>query len=139
VLKAALTNSTKQGFWDFGTAGDHKAHYPNSSGEIEDNFGTATRLYKTPATNGLNNYHLYQVISKTNDWRCYINTNLLFAPGLNNAPAFPTTPTIGRSPATSGFNYFSGNIAEVLIFSPPLTNSATNTVREYLRAKYNLW
>jgi len=58
-----------------------------------------------------------------------------------NTPAFPATPAIGRSrnDANNGYAYFSGNIAEILIFSPPISNSATNTVREYLRAKYNLW
>lgn len=144
VLKANpnKTNSSTQGFWNMGTNTNWKTRYADQLNRIVDNFASTNifALNLTNSTVNIGEYHLYRVVSKTNDWKSWLNDAAFFTNSVANKPGFPNAPTIGKSAAdVSGSVYFSGNLAELLIFSPPISNSATNTVRDYLRTKYNLW
>lgn len=124
--------SAWQGFCDFGT-GDANTHYPDTNGFIQDNFGSTIKRTSTNAVGGLNQYHLYQVETKTNGWNSRVNgTNVLVA--TNNTVQFDTAPTIGKG----GSFYFQGNIAEILIFTNILSSNQNFTVTNYLKQKYNL-
>jgi len=142
VHQAAITSSATQGFWDFGTEVSHKTRYADQNTNIVDGWG-CNKLFIRSLTNttvNIGQYHLYRVVSKTNDWKSFLNGTLFATNTINCTPAFPGTPALGRSTNDlgTGHVFFSGNIAEVLIFSPPLTNNATNTVHGYLTNKYNI-
>lgn len=94
VHKAAITNSSTQGFWDFGT-GDANTHYPDQNGKIQDNFGTSIKRAAVNSTSGLDQYHLYQVITTSSAWTNRVNGTDVFVASPNTV-AFDTAPTIGK-------------------------------------------
>jgi hypothetical protein len=131
VLKVA-TNvpAVTRALWKFGTYGATTT-YPNTSGQINDDFGNnAMRFVGVPAQ-PLNQYHVYEVASGPNLWSTWVN-GILQTTSTANTYASNSTPTLGLS---SSF-YFDGDIAEVLIFSRVLSSDERNTIATYLNAKY---
>jgi hypothetical protein len=130
VHKATRIGSGEQGFWNFGANADTR--YPNSIDKIVDNFGSNTP-WTSPATNGLDKYHLYEVIATSSGWTNRINGTNFFSVSPNTL-SFPGAPVLGKGST----KYFAGNIAEILIFTNVVSGDATNTVKRYLKDKYNL-
>jgi len=129
---AGLTN----GFCNFG--GNIDSRYPNSDGNILDNFGYSdnNNPYKTGIPmQDLTQYHLYNVTSTSNEWTSRINGLVHYTLGTNSL-SFPSSgETIGKSVNVSG-PFFAGDIAEMLIYNRKLSDAERNAVGVYLNARY---
>ncbi len=139
VVLNVVTNtpSNPQSLWQMGSSGS--SLYPNADGQIVDDFGSASA--NTMSTvQSLTQYHMYEAVSQPNDWVAWINGNLLYQTS-NNTVEFWPDPILGAlydSYDDIVYNYFAGNIAEVLVFNRTLTADERDTVGAYLFSKYNL-
>ena len=144
MIKAAVTDSANQGFWDMGggVAGTpHRTRYPNGSvfpPSIVDNFGSSVAKQASVSV-PLNSYYVYSLKTRSIGWTNAVNTNNISGFGTNTV-LYPSTCILGRSEGSSAgtFSFFSGNIAEALIFTNILDSSQVNTVRNYLKEKYDI-
>ena len=88
-------------------------------------------------------YHVYEVVSQTNNWAAWVNATLLYQTNVNTV-LFNGTPTWSSAGLGVGYpiygsaNYFAGDIAEVLIFNRGLTTDERITVNSYLNGKYGM-
>jgi hypothetical protein len=131
VLKVA-TNvpAVTRSLWKFGTYGATTS-YPNSSGQINDDFGNnAMRFVGIPAQ-PLNQYHVYDVASAPNLWSAWVN-GILQTTSTANTYASNSAPTLGYGTA-----YFDGDIAEVLIFNRALSSAERDSLNQYLNSRYS--
>jgi len=134
VLKVATNAlSAPRSLWDMG--GNAYEYYPFTDGTIQENFGINSQINFNLGVplQPLTQYHVYQVTAQTNDWGAWIDGQLLHHTTVNDYN-FSATPMLGEFSAFSTF--FDGDIAEVLIFSRPLTTFERTTVNEYLNGKY---
>ena len=102
-----------------------------------------TRTDPFTPTMTLTNYHVYEVISQSNNWSAWINGVLQYST-TTNIVELDSMLGIGDTVGTSGFaaplgNPFAGDIAEILIFNQGLTTAQRATViTNYLFSKYNI-
>jgi probable HAF family extracellular repeat protein len=135
VLKAQNeTPSGNRALWKFGsypTPGDLR--YPATDGSLIDAFGSASSFNSGDPAQALAGYHLFNVSSKTGEWISRINQVVQFS-SANNTVGFNTLPVIGFS----GFYYFEGDIAELLIYDRVLSSPERNAVGAYINRRYAL-
>ena len=128
VLKAAVdVPSASRVLWRFGGTGDGTVAHPNSLGNIVENFGSMTAKTLGNPAQPLDQYHLYCISTKTNDWSARLNGILQYAT-TNNAVGFYAPPAFGVS--------YDGDVAEVLIYNRPLSEGERDAVGSYLNHKY---
>ena len=135
VLRAAADVAPVASFrplWHFGSNGNTLA-YPNSSGNILDDFGSTSYYTLVNPAQPLDQYHVYEVAGTTNYWGAWIN-GVLQSSTTNNTYGINASPTLGCADG----NYFSGDMAEVLIFNRTLNDGERVTVNNYLGLKYGL-
>ena len=127
VLKAtsALPASDK-GFWLFGS--NTNENYPNSSGEITDNFGSDVSRTAVPVQD-IEAYHIYSVYSRAGEWVSRLNGTVFVLSTTNNV-AWSNSPVIG--------NTFDGDFAEMAMFDRVLTAQERDDVLTALADKYNV-
>ena len=132
VLKVAGTSGA---LWEFGDAPNPNA-YPAADGSISDDFGSTTVQSLGIPPQPLNQFHVYEVSSQRNNWQAWINGCLLYQTSETsfNSVSFAAGLTLGASQG----GYFSGDIAEVLVFDRPLATSERAAVNQYLDSKYSL-
>jgi hypothetical protein len=99
--------------------------------------GTATTLSGTAAFS-TNQFQLYEIIQSGTTATMYVNGSQVSQNTTMNAlPTASTTSSfIGKS--TAGGNYFTGQIAELLLYSTPLTLPQKSYIESYLIQKYQL-
>lgn len=137
VLKVATNYpGSPRGLWHMAGNGTYNTEtYPDTGGNINEDFGISYGggydLGK-PAQ-PLDQYHMYEVVSQTNDWRAWINGQLLYQ-ATNGAVGFDSGPSLG----SDGSYHFGGDIAEVLVFNRGLTDGERMTAKAYLNGKYGL-
>jgi hypothetical protein len=145
VLKTnffALPLNNFQTLWLLGNNGNrNNEQYPFYDGSIREDFGNSQSSYElgVPAQ-PLGQYHIYEVAAaQSQDWSAWINGVLLHHESANQV-GFAASPAIGSTYAgvPSGFWGFNGNIAEILIYSPALSQSDKITANAYLNNKYGL-
>ena len=125
--------------WQFGTecCGVFSA-YPDTVGNIGDDFGNGIAYSLGTPTQPLTQYHVYEVSSQNNSWSAWIN-GILFYHTNNNTVSFSSSPQLGRWNWGNNNDYrFGGDMAEVLVFNRGLTDGERTTVNSYLNAKYGL-
>jgi Bacterial Ig domain/Fibronectin type III domain len=151
VLKTATNDpSRSQSLWEMGGDSWNEKAYPDANGSINDDFGSAGGAYNTGVhasgalSQSLNQYHIYEVTSQSNNWAAWINGTLI-TQTRNNTVSFAATPTLGTSSYalytvwwTTAGSGFPGDIAEVLVFNRGLTADERITVNTYLNGKYEL-
>ncbi len=132
VLKAAsATPSSSQGLWRVGR--DTYTYYPEPSGQLQDGFASTTlHLIGKPAQ-AVDQFHIYNVASKNGLWQARIN-GVLQTIDANNAFSTSSTLYLG----CAGSSYFTGDIAEVLVFNRSLGDEERTTVGLYLNSRYGL-
>jgi Fibronectin type III domain len=140
------TNSPpgQRGLWYYGGASSSSEAYPATNGILVDGFGS-TAIHSFTPTITLTNYHVYEVLSQSNNWSAWINGVLQYATNSNpvsigNSFGLGAAGGVGNMTqgAPSG-NPFSGDVAEVLIFNRGLTAAQRATVvTNYLFPKYNI-
>lgn len=123
---------TSHGHWSLGSA--PPGAYERYEDAIDEDFGS-TRLYSlgTPLQ-PINQYHLYNVSSKTNDWVARFN-GLVHYRSTFNTPGFRSNVYLGRNQDPWTFN---GDIAEAIIFDRVLSAQEREAVGKYLTTKYAL-
>jgi hypothetical protein len=147
VVKAG-TNGTANtcALWELGGDNFDSKAYPAGEGSIVDDFGSSggyansgTHTLLTPQP--LGQYHIYEVSSQPNDWDAWINGVLQYHTGKNTV-GFSAPCALGSATYYSyvdyASEYFSGDIAEVLVFNRGLTASERMAVNVYLNGKYAL-
>lgn len=120
------------GIWSFGTQ-NYGDHYPAPDGVVYDGFGSTVRKTTGDPTQGLDQIHLYNVVTRLNEWTSRINGVTHFSTS-DNAVAFRTNPTLGYS--VSGHPY-PGDIAEILIYERTLSSDERYALGTYLNSKYS--
>jgi probable HAF family extracellular repeat protein len=126
----ALPGADK-GFWHIGNANTFTG-YPVYGGSIYDNFGNNSLRGTGIPNQPIDQFHLYNVLSKSGEWTSRINGLIHYSSG-NNTVAFTGSPTLGKS-----FYSFGGDIAEVLIYTGTLTPAQRASVGAYLESRYAL-
>jgi hypothetical protein len=136
VLKVATNPpSAVQSIWGWGDSSS-PSYYPNTSGEISDDFGSTT-LYNIGAPlQPLTQYHLYNVSGSNGSWTAWINGELQSSTNVNTYGFWDGIWYLGAGKDAD--NPFSGDIAEVLVFNRTLSPDERDTVGGYLTAKYGL-
>jgi hypothetical protein len=135
VLKAGAASGVNRSLWEFGGYAGGYSYYPNSSGQIEDDFGSSTLNMLGNPAQPLTQYHVYEVAAQNGSWGAAINTMPLLVIN-NNLYSINSAPTLGYSFGPQ--DYFLGYVAEVMIFDRPLTGDEHDAVGSYLALKYNL-
>lgn len=129
VLKASADQPTaNRALWGFGSSGS--STYPNTAGLINEDFGSTTVRNLGDPAQPLDQFHLYNVSAKTNDWSARINGVSLCTTHTNSFGVW-NPPTLGMASY-----YFAGDLAEVLIYSRTLTEEEKDAVGRYLNGKY---
>jgi len=132
VVKAAqAVPSAYQSAWQFG---NNVCYYPHVSGELYEDFGSTTRIDLGQPTSAITQYNLYNVSADSTSWAVRLNGGLLYA-RTGNSVSFRSTPTIG---ASSVPYYFTGDIAEIIIYDHALTAQEREAVGVYCASKYAL-
>jgi hypothetical protein len=141
VLQSADLPGISTPLWNMGSGTYSLVGYPYSNGQIVEDFGsTTTNLVGDPAQ-PLNQYHVYEVAGQNNFWGAWINGMLQYQTAGNtygvNSYGYIE---LGCSYFSNGsrFQYFSGEVAEVLIFNQTLSTSQRLVVNNYLDLKYGL-
>ena len=139
--KSSRDTQQTNGFSSFGNAGSggDNVRYPDSGGNILDNFGSQTRNVTYSPIQDLRQFHLYDVVSIPGEWSSRVNGLLYFtrASGSPNVVSFKAQPVIGAATASAtGVNCFAGDIAEILMYDHKLTDGEREVVTIYLNGKY---
>ena len=132
VLKAAADMpGTSRALWQFGAIA--YTYYPDSSGNIVEDFGSTSLHTVGDPAQPLDQYHVYEVASQSGNWSAWIN-GMLQSSTADNIYGINVYPTLGNS----GPYYFAGDVAEVLVFNRVLSADERDTVNGYLNLKYGL-
>jgi len=128
-------------FGNFGTTGEG-GHYPYGQNcSVYDSFATENR--KGPLTTSINianAWSLYSVVSTTNDWRAYINGQLIHSNNTNiYSNAVRDANLVIGYHNQNGDHYLKGKIAEILVYSRVLTTLERQAVQTYLNTKYAIY
>jgi hypothetical protein len=109
--------------------------YPQTDGNILETFGTRNQKQTGGQMQPLNQYHLYNVSSKTGEFANRINGREHFKTW-SNTVFFPNAPLLGGG--LYGDHRFGGDMAELLVFDRVLSQSERDRVQAYLADKYFL-
>ena len=123
--------SSHNGLWEIGTH-TVPTHYPDTDGYIYDDFGSSTSRGPISTTQALDQFHVYNVSSSSGQWTARIAGTVVEDDTGANVVAFAAAPKLG----VSGSDYFSGEIAEVVVYSRVLSEAERAFVNAYLSAKY---
>jgi len=131
VVKSATDGGYRR-MMRFGTSG-YGSCYPWVDGKVYEDFGSTVQYGLGNPPQALNQYHIYNVSSKTNEWVARFD-GLEEHRETSNTVAFSTNPLIGHSNSEN----FAGDIAEIIIYDHVLTLTERDRVQYYLAAKYLL-
>lgn len=144
VIKAnadPASSSTTNGFWYFMASSNpltQSAHYPHTSGDIYETFRRNTSRVNVNPTPSLSSaFRLYSVHADTNKYTMRIDTTTIF----NDASAYTLDQTAGAyriGKSSNGTSFFAGDIAELRVYRPRLTNAQRDTLYFYFDTRYNL-
>jgi alpha-tubulin suppressor-like RCC1 family protein len=126
-----------RGLWSIGS--DYRNAYPQSDGQIVDDFGSANYYWSGATIVRLNEQHLYNVVSTSTEWTSRLNGRVQFTTASNTVGFWPW-PVIGSGGAVSGYGStnFDGDIAEVIIYDHALSPSERDSVNSYSLLKYGM-
>ena len=107
--------------------------YPSATGTISDSTMAHSGNYNLEnPLQPLDQFHCYNVASKSGSWRAWINGVLQRE---SRANGFALSPLVGKIGVYST-SYFDGDIAELIIYDHVLTASERVGVTNYLARKY---
>lgn len=137
VLKNDLdTPTANRAIWSLGGTGSGEPKYPAQNGGIVDNFGSVADRYLGDPSIPLDQYHVFNVVSRSNEWTARINGLVQFNTTNNTVAFWGGTLAIGVGMNTS--YRFAGDMAELVIFNQTLTEDQRVAVSRYLGGKYSL-
>lgn len=128
-------------FGNFGSSASQSNYPLGTDCSVYDAFASTTR--KGPLTSPVtipSSWTLYSVVSTSNDWRAYVNGQLMHSTATNtyNNSVSGASLYIGYHNAGGDF-YLKGKIAEIVIYSRVLTTLERVAVQTYLNTKYALY
>ena len=134
MLKVAQDPSAAaRGLWLMG--GDNWPEYQRTDGQIAEDWGSTTLRTIGNPVQPLNQYHLYNVSSKSGEWAARINGNVLYQTATNAVTFYGGGGTrLGKNYG----EYFAGDIAEIMIYDHVLTSLEREAVGQYMTQKYAL-
>jgi hypothetical protein len=131
VRAASAVASQSQGLWNFGGS-ENPVAYPGTDGSLGDDFCSGAWHDLGVPAQQVTQFNVYEVSASTN-WSAWLNGMLLYQT-TGNGVEFNGSPTLG----TYRYNYFGGDLAEVMIFNRTLTDSERATVNGYLDGRFGL-
>lgn len=126
------TEGVTNGFTTFGTGTQLNTY--SYFGSIYDDFGSTLRYNAGNPPGVLTDWRIYNV-SASSSWEARIDGSVL-ATQPTNTFAYRTNPRIGYS--MGGGLPWDGELAELVLYSAPLSSSERQDVLDYLQAKYAL-
>lgn len=107
--------------------------YPAIDGKVYEGFASSgAQIVVGNLPTNLAQWNLYNVSSKTSDFRVRLNAIPQFSTATNTV-GFTATPYVGRY---GGGEYFQGDIAELVVFDRVLQPEERNLVNEYFSNKF---
>src|SRR5438270_3152056 len=131
VVKSATDGGYRR-MMRFGASGNGSA-YPWVDGNVYEDFGSTVQYLLGNPPQALNQYHIYNVSSKTNEWVARFD-GLEEHRETSNTVAFSANPLIGHSNSEN----FAGDMAEIIIYDHVLTPAERKATENYLGSKYAL-
>jgi Bacterial TSP3 repeat len=131
VVKSAVDGAERR-MMRFGTSG-YASAYPWSDGKVYEDFGSTVNYGLGNPPQALNQYHIYNVSSKTNEWVARFD-GLEEHRETDNTVGFRSDPFIGHGNNEN----FAGDMAEIIIYDHVLPPGERDRVQYYLAAKYLL-
>lgn len=122
------------GYGKFGSNG-LSVHYPYFTGvapatDAYDNFGSTSR-FNFSTTIPYNEWHIYDIVSDNGAWIVYLDGELIYY-SVSNTVGFTSSPLIGGSNGS----FFSGEIAEVIIYNQLVFGQDYDNLYNYFNTKY---
>jgi len=115
------------------SAGD-ASFYPDTLGDIYENWGSTTRkTIGNPALN-LTTWHVYEVLSKSGAYTVWHNGTQIFTTATNTVGF----TTVLRLFLNANANRMDGNMSELIFFSRDITGGEVTTVKTYLNFWYGI-
>ena len=132
----ASSKTIKNGLWRFGTK-DVGDWYGDSSGNVSSDFGSNLHMSGAVPSQDITQFHIYELSSQPGLWQSWIDGVSLYTNPVNTV-AFTTGPRLGAVWTGGAWNYFSGDMAEVIVYNRSLNDLERERVRNYLAIKYLL-
>lgn len=130
AMKSNKPKTQDNGFCTFGSGLNN--HFTWSNQNIYDGFGTSSRKNFVPDWD-IQDLNVYNTMSKSNKWTAWRNGIQKYTT-TSNTVGWSTNPNIGWG----NYNYFSGEIPEVILFNKELTASEKQRVNSYIGIKYGI-
>ena len=126
-------------FGNFGTA-NTSSHYPYGGDcYVYDGFASTTRKEELTAPVTItDSWSLYSVLSTTNDWRAYVNGELMHSDSGNVYSGVPLNSQLFIGASDFGY-LLKGKIAESIVYNRVITNVERQQVETYLNDKYAIY
>jgi len=138
VVLQATQNApaNNRGLWRIGalTGG---SFYPLSGGNITEDFGSTIQQMEGAPIVSLNTFNLYNISAQAGQWVSLFNGSVQYQTTTNTV-GFRTDPALGWNTTNPSFEYFDGDIAEVIIYGRALNNAERTAIGQYIAGKYNL-
>ncbi len=131
VRSGVAATGVNNGLMRFGASDDW---YPNANGNLYSSTGSTGQYLEGVPAQSLSQFNVYEESSQAGLWQSWVN-GVPFFTSAANAVGFSTAPWLGR---TNGYGYFTGDIAEVLVYNRALSDAERRSVRAYLTQKYLL-
>ena len=132
------TNDNRAALWDFGSETDNEKYVESGSANIEEEFGTTVRKEGGyDPTENLTNWHIYNVVSEAGNYEARINGAAPIIDLTSNTVGFTAQPRLGRADGNSSA-YFSGEVAELIMYNQGLNSAQRVIVTNYLASKYRI-
>lgn len=114
------------------------SYYPDEDGHIYNGLGCSQAHDRGTSKQDLTHYHIYDAIAKTGQWRHWLNGILEYSSKDQGQTNFSETGTynLGFSSDTSLKTFFSGDIAEIMVFDCALNEQQRAQLNDYLARKY---
>jgi hypothetical protein len=136
VLQATANRpAVNRGLWLMGDGSS--SYYPTTVGTIEEGFGvTNVTILTSDPSQRIDQPHIYDVLSKTNEWTSRINGVIHYSQNVNPVYFQASPPRLGSA---ANDRYFDGYISEVLFYARALTADERFSVGTYLAHRYSLF
>jgi hypothetical protein len=131
MIKSNRATNVANGFAAWGDT--ETSHYTWSNQNLYDGFGTTARKNFNP-TWDIQQYGIYQSMSKAGQWTAWWNGNQEFTTASNTVQFSQANTNLGYG----NLSYFSGDIGEVILYNRELSAPEKQRVNSYLGVKYGL-
>jgi hypothetical protein len=120
--------------WDFSV--QFGSQYPEGNGHITDGFASTTQQDVGLPSEDLTVPHVYDSCGANNLWQARLDGTLLYS-STTNAVTFRGNPYMGSIASFPNY-FFSGDVAEMIVYDHVLTATDRAAVGQYLTAKYQI-